>query len=307
MNVIPPLTITDAMLINSTVSEPDSGSPTTEAVYSAAITYALGDVVVDTTAHVLYESLLDGNIGNVLADTTKWLLLGPSNKWAMFDLLRNTATKSPGAITVVIAPGVRVDSIALLGLVGSSVTISVDSAIGSPSENYYTHTEDLAERNVVSWYDYFFNPFTYRPNIVRFDLPPYSTAYITATINGSNVECGALVIGTYQYIGDVQAEAESDVLNFSSVTRDFAGKTNLMVQRRNVPKTSQTLLIDKSLVNAVRVLRDALNAAPAVWAGVADDTNGYFDALLILGFYKRFTINLKLPDNAVISLDLEEI
>lgn len=309
MNVIPPLDITDAMLTSSTVSEPDAGSPSTEPIYNAGTTYALGDVVISTTTHLRYESLAAGNLGNALTDTTKWLELGPTNKWAMFDFLRNTATVAPSPLTVVITPGERIDSIALLGLVANTVTVSVDSAVGSPSEQYYYHSEDLNTREIFDWYDYFFEDFSTQPSMALFDLPPYTNAVITVSISATSgdVQCGACVIGSYMFIGTVQQEAESDVLNFSTVERDFAGGTSVMVQRRNVPKTIQQIMLDKSRVNAVRDLRDALNAIPAVWSGIDDSSHGYFEALLILGFYKRFSINLKLPDYAVISLELEEI
>ena len=307
MNVIPPLTITDARLISSTVSEPDAGSPSTEQVYSASATYALGAIAINTTTHLKYESLVAGNTGNALTDETKWFLLGATNKGAMFDFLRSTATESPTSLTVVIAPGERINSLALLGLVGSSVTVSMDSALGSPSTNYYYHTEDLTTREAFDWYSYFFKPFAVKHNVVLFDLPPYAATYITITIAGNNVECAACVLGSYTYIGQVLNDAVSDVLNFSTVTRDFAGGTNAMVQRRNVPKTNQTLLLDKTRVNAVRALRDELNATPAVWVGIDVDTDGYFEALLILGFYKQFSINLSMPEQAVITLELEEI
>jgi hypothetical protein len=295
MNVIPPLTITDALLTSSTVSEPDAGSPTTEMVFNAgspSTSYALGAIVIDTTAHLKYESLAAANTAQ-LSDAAQWLLLGPTNKWAMFDTLRSTATIAPSPLTVVITPGVRIDALALLGLVADSVTVSVDSAIGSPSMNYYTHIEAS----------------TGETSLALFDLPPFTNGIITVTLTAAsgNVECGALVIGMYQFIGDVQATAVDDVLNFSTVTRDFAGATNTLVQRRNVPKTQQQLLVDKTRVNAVRLLRDSLNAIPAVWSGIDDDTDGYFDALLILGFYKQFSIDLAFPDQALITLELEEI
>lgn len=312
MNVIPPLTITDARLTSSTVSEPDAGSPTTETVFSSAGSptpaYALGAIVIDITTHLKYESLVASNTG-LLSDTTKWLLLGPTNKWAMFDLLRNTATVAPSPLTVVITPGTRIDSIALLGLVADTVTVTMDSAVGSPSERYYTYTQDLSTREVFNWYDYFFETFSTQVSLALFDLPPYTTCVITVTLTATsgNVQCGACVLGSYVFIGDVVQQPESDVLNFSTVERDFDGGVNSMVQRRNVPKTNQQVLLDKSRVNAVRVLRDALNAVPAVWAGLDDSDDGYFEALLILGFYKRFSINLTLPDYAVITLELEEI
>jgi hypothetical protein len=308
MNVIPPVTIIDAMLLSSTVSEPDAGSPSTEPIYNAGTTYGVGAIAISTTTHLKYESLVAGNVGNALTDTTKWLLLGPTNKWAMFDLLRNTATTAPTSLQVKLQPGGRVNSIALLGLVATSVTVTVDSAAGSPSERYYTYTADLSTREVFDWYDYFFKEFDTRQSVVLFDLPPVSGAVITVTLTGETVSCGACVVGNYVYAGEVEQNPVSDVLNFSTVTREFDGSTSVMIQRRNVPKTEQTLLIDKSMVNSMIALRDTLNAVPAVWSGMDDsETDGYFEALLILGFYKRFAINLSHPENAIINLELEEI
>jgi hypothetical protein len=300
------------MLISSTVSEPDAGSPTTETVFTLAgsptPTYALGAVVIDTSTHLKYESLVANNSA-ALSDTASWLELGATNKWAMFDLLRNTATRAPSPLTVVLSPGERVDSLALLGMDATSISVSVDSAVGSPSENYYTYSADLNTREVLDWYDYFFNDFSTQPSLVLFDLPPYSSAAITISLTNTNgtVECGALVLGSYLYIGDVQQRAESDVINFSTVTRDFDGGVSTMVQRRNVLQTRQELLVSKTRVNAIRNMRDALNATPAVWSGIEDSEHDYFESLLILGFYKRFSISMALPEHAIISLELEEI
>lgn len=273
--------------------------------YDVGATYAQGDVVLSASNHMTYESAVAGNIGQALTDSAKWLELGPTNRWAMFDILRSTASVAPDSLTVVITPGVRTDSLALLGLVADSVSISVTSA----AVEVYSHEEDLTYREVGGWYDYFFRPFLTRSSVVLFNLPPYGDSVITVTLTGvgRNVECGACVVGTAEYIGQVQAEAESDVLNFSTVTRDFAGGISSMVQRRNVPKTVQGIVLEKARVNRVRALRDRLAGAPAVWAGINSNADGYFEALLILGFYKRFSINLRHPQHAILSLELEEI
>lgn len=276
---------------------------TTYQVHSGA-TYALRDRVIDATAHLVYESLSGSNTA-ALTDTTKWLEIGKTNPWAMFDLLRNTATIQPGSITAVLTPGERVDSIALLGVVANSVSITITS----DAVTVYTLTESLNTRESFGWYDYFFRPITTRPSLIRFDLPPYTNAVITVTLTADtgNAECGACVIGTSEYLGRVLAEAESDVLNFSSVTRNAFGDSQL-VPRRNVPRTQQQIIADKSRVNRIRTLRDSLNATPAVWSGLDDlDSDGYFEAVLILGIYKRFTINLRHPQHAAISLELEEV
>lgn len=299
-------------LQNSNTGHTPASSPTwwvsigdTYQVYSGAATYALADRVLDSANHLIYESAIAGNVGQALTDTTKWTQVGPSNAWSMFDLRRNTATVVPGSLTVVLTPGYRVNSILLSALVANAATITVTSGVTT----VYSKTYDLNTREVLDWYDYYFAPFSTQPSIIEFDLPPYTNAVITVTLSATsgNVECGACVIGTYQFIGDVQYEAESDVLNFSTVTRDFDGGTAEMIPRRNVPKTVQNIIFDKALVNSIRALRDALGGTPAVYAGLTDSGDGYFESLLIVGFYKRWTINLKHPRHASSTLEVEEI
>ena len=299
-------------LQNSNTGHTPASSPTwwvsigtTYQIYAGGATYAIGDRVIDNVAHLVYESLINGNTGNALSDGTKWKAIGPTNPWAMFDTLRNTATTVPaGTLTVTVTPGQRVDSLALLGLSATSATITV--TVGGVTQ--YTKTIDLNLRFVANWYDYFFAPFRTQSSLVLFDIPPYSNGVITISLTnvGANVACGACVMGMQVDIGDVQYEAESDVLNFSTVDRTTDGVATLEPSR-NVPKTVSSIWLDKQYVDTVRALRDSLNGSTAVWSGLDDDSQEYFEALLILGFYRRFTINLKYPDKAIISLELEEV
>jgi hypothetical protein len=55
------------------------------------------------------------------------------------------------------------------------------------------------------------------------------------------------------------------------------------------------------------IVRERLNAVPALWVGIEDESDGYFDALLIFGIYKEFAINMDYPDHGFVSLQLEEI
>lgn len=387
MRVIPPLTITDAMLTSSTCAEPHA----TEAAYNPATAYAIGDRVIlgsptstvtitiaapavvswathgqadgtpvvftttvalptgliagrvyyvvnaaagtfqvaetpggapiittgsqsgthtaKTQVHRLFESLVGSNTGNyptLEASADKWADIGPSNRWAMFDLLRNTGTTQASPLTVVLTPGQRVDSLALVGLVADSVTVSVSvSAV-----EVYSETIDLSTRNVLNWYDYFFAPFTFRTALALFDLPPYVNGVITVTMTRASgaVTCGGLITGLSTYLGITLGQALSDALNFSRIERDDFGNTSL-VPRRSVPKASLQILCDKANVNAARAVRDALSGAPALWSGLDDADDGFFEAVLILGIHKAFgiTMDQPAPDYATISLELEEV
>lgn len=301
MRVIPPIAITDAMLTSSTVAEPASG----ETLWNAATAYLVGDTAIRTSTHRIYQRLVAGTTATAPeSDAANWIDAGPTNRWAMFDILRNSATSASTSMTVVLTPGRRIDSLALIGVVGESVTITMTSG-GTP---VYSSTHNLILRNTVSWSGYFFGTFAYQGSVVRFDLPQFSNGVITITVSRASgaVSVGALVIGQNVEIGSVLSQAKSDALNFSTVTRDAFGNATL-VQRRTVPKTDQQIITTPARIDKLREVRSALNAVPAVWSGMDDLVdNPHFESLLILGIYKEFSISLAATITNV-TLSLEEI
>lgn len=311
MRVTVPVVIGDAQLISTNIPVLAAG----EENYNAGTTYAIDAQVVDPATHRKYQSLQGGNQGKPLpvypaTKTDWWFDIGVTNQRAMFDLERNTQTTgvnlSGGGsnITVTIAPGERVNTIAVLGMEADSITITASSG----GTQVYSATEDLRVREVLDHYMYAYKPFSTRSSFVRFDIPPFTNVVITVSItrNTPGVKCGSVIVGTYAYIGATQRDAESDAINFSTISRDTYG-TATLVRRRSLPKTSQRLYLDKKRVNDVNEVRKQLNAVPALWTGLDDATDGYFDILLILGIYKKFTINTTHPQTAIVNIELEEI
>jgi hypothetical protein len=309
---VPPIEITDANLVSSTVTEPAPGSPSTESVYNVSATYGEGAEVISTVYHRKYESLQAGNTGRALpvppeTETEWWLDIGPTNKFAMFDLYRNTQTESDSEITVVIAPDELINSVGLLKLDATSVRIRLDSAVGSPGLSYYDYTEDLSTRDVRNWYDYYYEPFTQKTEVARFDVPPFLDAYLTITITntGGPVKCGGVVIGSAEDIGEAQRDAQFDLVQYSTIERDSFGNATL-VPRRAIPTTEQRLLIDAVNVDAVIGILTLLDAVPALWSALDDSDNVLFKPLLILGIYRKASFRLGNPDCELL-LKLEEI
>lgn len=276
------------------------------AEYAAGTTYALGAVVQVAATHKVYESLIAGNIGNPVTDIAKWLDKGATNKWKMFDLLRNSATTVPGSLTVVIAPGERVNSIGLRGLVANAAEVTVTSVVGGGT--VYHRTLDLNTREVLDWYMYAFEPFSTKQAFALFDLPPYTDAVITVTLTATsgNVSCDRFAVGTYEYMGEAQNTAEIDALNFSAITRNSFGDATL-TPRPNVPKLNPVTWVEKPRVIRLLNLKNALNAVPAMWAVIDDVDDPLFEAFLLFGIYKRFSINTAPPAHAVVTLELEEV
>lgn len=274
-------------------------------LYSGAATYALGETVIDAVNHYVYESKAAGNIGHALTDVTYWLCTGRTNRWAMFELKSNQRTRSPLSLTLVVTPGERCNTIAL----GNIVANIVDLSVSSGGVVTYTDTSDLNTREAFNYYDYCFKPFSTQSTLIRFDLPPHTNAVITVTLTATegDVELGAFAIGTYNYIGGVQYNAEDDAKNYSTVERNFDGSISNMVPRLSVPSMTETLSVDKVLVNSIRKLRTQLNGQVAVWSGLDDDSDGYFDSLFSIGFFTQFKFNLANPENAEIALAVESI
>jgi hypothetical protein len=304
MKVIPPITITDAMLVSCTVPEPDASAG--EAAWVATTNYSVGQKVVRSTTHRVYQNQMGGVDASPpeSAAPGRWLDIGPTNRWALFDTSRNSACTAANSITVVLALGKRANSAALMGLVGESASISMTS--GGPT--VYSTAQNLILRKTLTWSDYFFGTFSYQGSCVRFDLPQFSNGIISITVSrvSGNVSIGAIVLGQSVDLGTVLTQARSDALNFSTVTRDAFGNATL-VPRRTVPKTDQTLFTTPDRVDKLREVRNTLNAVPAVWCGMDDKAaNPNFEALLILGVYKEFSITLS-PAVVNVTLSLEEI
>jgi hypothetical protein len=294
-------------MVTSKVAEPDAG----ESSWNAATSYALNDVVIRTTTHKKYINIQAGvnatlpEIDAALDEPTRWIETGSTNRFAMFDTLRNTQTETTSPLSVVLVPGTRVNSIGILAMEAEEITITVSNGY----EQIYTYTQNLNAREVLNWYDFFFEPFSNTPNIVKFDLPPYTAGNITITLKSSTgtVKCGAVIMGNYTDIGNLVYGARISANNFSRIDREFDG-TAVLVQRQTKPKVSGTLFFDKAQTNKILALKSTLNAKPTVWSGLNDDnTDGYFDGLLILGIYKLFDVDIAYPEKAKLDIELEEI
>lgn len=278
-------------------------------------TYVPGQKVLRTTTNRIYLCLVSTSAAPSMTPETLstggiiyWLDVGPSNKWAMFDYLRNSATKAKDSLTVRLTMGTRFNALALVGMKGVRVAqVKVGTAATIDDTPAYNTIRTFTERTTLTLYDYFFDPITTAPSAVFFDLPIGSSYIIEITLTGANMECGGVVVGYAEDIGTIQRGASNDVTNFSSVTRDAFGNAS-MVQRRNVPKTSQQLFLPAEMVNSVRRIRDSLNAKPAVWVGLEDlPGQFYFESLLIVGFYKTFKISIDNNIGVIVDLELEEI
>ena len=306
MQIIKPTTITDAKFVSSTIPEPDNvGSPTLETTWVSGAAYSVGRRVIRTQTHRVYRAkILHSGITTAPEnDPTRWEDIGPTNRWAMFDQVVNTQSVAISSITVVIAPGI-VNGIALIELEGTTASIEVRDAIGSPTGAVvYTATVSLDLSEVYDWYTYFYQPFTQRRNVVKLDLPPYGSAQITVTITGGGtVKMGGLLVGTVYAFGSTLYNTTAGIKDYSrKVTDEETGVVSLE-QRAFSKRLKARLQVPNGAVNSLQQILTDLRATPTVWVG--DDT-GELDALTVFGFYRDFELDVAFPATSYYSLDIE--
>jgi hypothetical protein len=298
MKVVTPIAIGDAIITSTTALEPAAG----EVAWNSATSYTVGTVVYRQN-HRQYKNTIAG-VDATLPESapTRWLDVGATNKYAMFDLLSNTPTQVPSPLTIIITPGVRVGALGLVGVEADTVTVSVTSS----GVTVYSATQSMRLRNTTRWSEYFFGAFGYKSKFGKFDLPMYSNAVITISLTKTigTVKCAGVVLGTQTELGGVQYNAESNIIDYSLTTRDAYGNVTL-VPRKTVPTTMQTVWMASGDVGKAIALRAALRATPALWSGLSDSSQDYFESLFVLGFFRKFTIQLTQPKVSLCTLEIE--
>lgn len=237
-------------------------------------------------------------------DGTWWADAGPTNKWAMWDLLRSTATVAASPLVVEVTPGQRIDSCALVGIEADEALIEaiVDSVV------IKSWTIPLRDRNVTTWYEHLTTPFTYKNVTAVWDIPAITDLVLRITLTRAtgDVVCGGVVIGRQIYLGEAQYGAENDATDYSRVITDEDGNTKL-TPGRSVPRTRQNVRFLKDRSAKLLEVRRLLKGAPAFWSAVDDPANGYFEPLQLLGFYDGFTLTFDQPSHGILALSLKEL
>lgn len=300
MKVIHPIDITDALLIASSVSEPDTG----ENAWNSGTTYAASDEVYLASNHTKYRSVQGSNTNHNPAtdDGTWWLNIGGTMKWAMFDDYVGTATSDTSPLTVTIAPGLC-DGLFLYGLIGTSATVTITDGAGGPT--VYDRDLDLMTPSITTWYDYYFGAFRQVPYFVLTDLPPYVNARITLTVTGdSTVACGVMAPGRIYTIGQTQYSPRVGIKDYSRKVVDADTGFTTLTQGRFAKTLRADVRLFSSTFAEVHSTLESLRATPCVW--IADSQgDGAIEPLTVYGFYKDFYLVIDKPTGGIYTIEIE--
>lgn len=294
MKFIRPVPMTDARLLSSTVAETDHPA------WLAGSTYAVGAKVIRTQTHRIYECLVAGPSATPPeSDPARWLDLAPTNRWAAFDNAVGTiCTSAGGSLVMAIAPGQRVDSVALLDVVCESATVRV-----------FNGTELVDERSadllsvvepIIDYYTYWQAEFFVKGTAIFTGLPVAAVpSRVEIELAGAAPKIGTCIVGNAFAVGDTRWGVGLGLDDYSLKNKDAYGVLTVL-------ERASSSRLDAS-VECLNVRRDAIvraltavRAVPVVW--MAGDV---YDTDVVYGFAKSWRFTLEYPQYSVLNIEIE--
>jgi hypothetical protein len=257
--------------------------------------------------HKIYESVADSNTGNypptdVLVEVPKWVEIGSTNRWKVFDRKVGSQTSNAASMNYVFTPRSRIDSIALLNLDATSVQIVVTDPVDG---EVYNVTTDLINPSVVyDWYTYFVEPIgTLKTDLVTTEIPIYAAATVSITINytGGTAACGSIILGRKFELGAMKYSPSIGITDYSTKSVDTFGNYTI-TERAYSKRLSCDVTVKNIYLDEVVRQLSMMRATLLVWIGSAD-----YSSLIAYGFYKDFSVVIPYIKYSVCSLEIEGI
>lgn len=296
--IIKPTTITDAMLVSSTIAEPAPG----ETVWNGATAYTVGQKAIRTGLHREYIRLIAGTTATAPElDTVNWKDIGPTRRWAMFDRRIGTASYGPSPMTAVVAPG-GAAGLFMRELVGTTATISMNSGPGGTT--IYSRVIDLDASQIDSIYDWLFTPYEQRNSFALSDLPEYYTAsQISVSVTGTGtVSAGVCQVGEVIEMGQTLAGVTVGMTDFGK--KDIEDGITDVIEGPYSQQLTMKALVAKSQFN--KLVRRLLSVRSTPCAFLGSESASY-EALQNYGFYKGWTIDVEYDSHVLCSIEIESL
>ncbi|WP_103728933.1 hypothetical protein [Novosphingobium sp. HII-3] len=255
LQLLQPVEIQGAGLVASSVAENDYPE------WSASTTYALGARVIKAATHRIYESAAAGNTGNdPVGVSGKWIDVGPTKRWAMFDQALGSVTSAAGSISVTLAAG-DLNAVALLDVKGGAVRVQTAG---------YDRTMAPNAAGTVTFLDL-----------------PTTANQVTVTVTGNGqVEIGTLLIGTLLGLGSTIEAPKAGITDYSRKEADEFGEVQV-VERAWAKRMSVQAMLRADALDVVASRIAGVRATPALWIGKEG-----METLTAYGFFKEFSIEV---------------
>ena len=280
MKVIYPITVTPDVLVSSSIPV-----ETTYPAFAAGTTYNTGDrVILDGQA--VYECLADGVVGAMPLSDAQWVIVRPTNRWAMFDQLPSTSRQQSDTLTITLAAP-AVGDVMLLGVVASSVTVTLPDV---------TRTVALATNTEQSVY---ITGLGSAGGNLTITIEP-ALVEISAGVSSPILRVAEILVGTVRNLGETQYGAGVEIADYSTRTIDEYGNANFI--RRGYSNVLQArFALDRADADTVLDTITALRAVPCVWIGSI-----HYQCAVIYGYYREASMEIR-ENHAQCSMRIESL
>lgn len=278
--IVNPEKINNETLVTSNVPEDDYP------LYDEGVTYGEGERVMDPISHIIWESLDEENKGNEPEKSpTKWLNIGLTNKWKVFDDKVSSKTSHPDEITYTLRFTRIVNSLAVLNLESASkVTVSIQYL----GEVVYVKEYNVGHSlNFQGWYNWFFGNRRLKKNMIEMGLPTFPGAEITIKIEGGEtLGVGMIILGQQRRMGyGIKYGASGGTMSYSRVQRDpDTGEVELF-KRPSAKRSRMTLIMPESEADTVHHFLDEIESVPVLLVG-----NELYEMFVGYGIVKNFEV-----------------
>lgn len=253
---------------------------TEQAWTGATVSHPVGVVVARPTTHRKYKCAV-AHTGAATPlpedDPTRWVDIGPTDRFAPFDIYTATAALTVEQLTYVITPG-YCNALAMYGLTGSSYTITVrEEADGAVIAVYSGFLSD----DPIGWYEYLFSPQRMRKKLVILDIPIRPGAEFTIELEsgtGQPVGVGMIVLGDYVPLigagpwGGTMYGSSVEPVTYSYIKTEDDGTTTIKRRHAATNMRARVTLPRDQIDYAVEALQEVLDV-PVAW--IATDCEGY--------------------------------
>lgn len=231
-----------------------------------------------------------------------WVRMGYSNQQRMFNSGVDSVSSATGDITVQLTTPDLVDNFTVLGLMGSTVQLTVTDATEGV---VYDETQTLTDAGASDWYEWYFFDYDIITVAVFDGIPPYPNTTYDLVISGTQptdpVECGRVIFGPEFLIGGMTYGTSFTALSTSKVNRDEFGNSQY-IKRRTIARNDYDIVIDARRISDIRRALRKVDAVPTLFIGTELE-----EASIIFGFSREFSMNARSPKVGYVSLQVEEI
>jgi hypothetical protein len=265
--------------------------------------YVTGNQVYVLSTLTIYQrinaatSTVDGTSPDLDTAGTKWIKVGPMNVWRAFDTSVQSQSQDSNYLVYSIAPGQLHDMLVLLNVAAVKVRVIVQNSA-------YDSEQNLTNRIVGNWSEYYFSEFEFRRDLVFTDLPIRANNRITIIVqnSGGGAAVGAIIVGRSKPIGQMMKGAEASIIDYSVKQNDAFGNITV-TERASSKRNNHTILVPSYRLNPLFRMLDQYRAVAAVYIGAGND----FEPWIVWGYYRSFTIVLQYDAYYMCNLELESL